>query len=167
MADVEIPNFGALLGDLIGSLNPAALPGFLAGLERVAAGRYRAWAEATPSESAGLLACAAREDEIAERVDRCFPVPAADRGTLEKNLPEARRLYFEVFEGLSLRHQITIQANAERQGAQAWRGIASQASQASDDDANREELLACAALEEVSADFLDTLLANPAAAIGP
>lgn len=163
MADVEIPNFGALLGDLIGPISQAGVPGFLAGLERVAATRYRAWAEAAPDESVGLSACAAREEEIAKRVEQLFPIPTADRVVLEKNLPEARRLYFEVFEGLSVRQQITIQANAERQGAQAWRGMAAQLN---DGDATREALLACAELEEVSADFLDALLAKPGSAIG-
>ena len=33
MTDVEIPNFGALLGDLIGPLSQSGVPGFLAGLE--------------------------------------------------------------------------------------------------------------------------------------
>ena len=164
MTKIEIPNFGVLLGEFIGAVSPAGLPGFLAGLEREAAGRYRAWAEAAPAESAGLLACAAREDEIAERVERRFPLPAADRPAVEKSLPEARRIYFEVFEGLSMREQMTIQANAERQGAQAWRGMADQVDETRD-PALREELLACAALEEVSADHLDALLANPAAAI--
>ena len=155
MTELEIPNFGELLGDLIGSLSSAGLPGFLAGLEREAAGRYRAWAQATPDESTGLLACAAREDEIAERVERLFPLPEADRPALEKNLPEARKRYFQAFEGLTVVQQITIQANAERQGAQAWRGMAV-AGQA--EGAAREELLACAALEEASADHLDALL---------
>ena len=164
MADLEIPNFGALLGDLIAPISQAGVPGFLAGLEREAAGRYRAWAQAAASESAGLLACAEREEQIADRVEQRFPIPPADLASIEKNLPEARRLYFEVFEGLSMREQMTIQANAERQGAQAWRGMASQAE---GDDAARDALLACAALEEVSADFLDALLANPSAAIGP
>ena len=164
MTDLEIPNFGVLLGELIGSLSEAGVPGFLAGLEREAAGRYREWAEAALSVSTGLLACAAREDEIADRIEKRFPVPSEDRASIEKNLPEARRLYSEVFEGLSLHQQLSIQANAERQGAQAWRGMASQAN---DDEGRREELLACAALEEVTADFLDALLADPPATIAP
>jgi len=162
MTDVEIPNFGELLGDLLGTVSSPGVPGLLAGLEREAASRYREWAEIALTASTGLLACAAREDEIADRIERHFPVPAEDRTMIEKNLPEARRRYAEVFQGLSLHQQLTIQANAERQGAQAWRGMASQAN-----DEKRAELLACAALEEVTADFLDTLLANPSAAIAP
>jgi hypothetical protein len=159
MASVEIPNFGALLGKFIGAISPAGRPAFLAGLEREAAARYRGWAEAAPGESGGLLACAAREDEIADRIEARFAMSEADRAAAEKNLPEARKLYSEVFEGLTLRDQLTIQANAERQGAQAWRGILDGAQ----DEAIREVLRGCAALEEETADYLDTLLANPSA----
>lgn len=162
MSDVEIPNFGALLGDLIGTMSTEGVPGFLAGLEREAAARYRAWAEALPDGSEGLLACAAREDEIAERVSRCLPLPDSDLPAYEKALPEARRMYFAAFEGLTLREQLTIQANAERQGARAWRGMA----EGVNDAGTRDELLACAALEEKSADHLDALLLGSALADG-
>jgi hypothetical protein len=162
MAKVEIPNFGALLGEFIAPISAEGLPGFLAGLEREAAARYRGWAKAAPSESAGLLACAGREDEIANRIEARFPMPEADRSTAEKNLPEARRVYFEVFVGLSLRDQLTIQANAERQGAQAWRGMLD----SSQDETIRDVLAGCATLEEETADHLDALLANSKAELG-
>lgn len=117
MTQLEIPNFGALLGEFIATISPEGRPGFLARLERLAAARYRDWAKAAPDEAPGLLACAAREDEIADRIERLFPLPDADTSAVEKQLPEARRVYYEVFDGMGLRDQLTIQANAERQGA--------------------------------------------------
>ena len=62
--------------------------------------------------------------------------------------------YYEVFSGLSPLEQMTIQANAERQGAAAWRGMIEQES----DPQTRAALEECARIEEASADYLDGLL---------
>ena len=75
-----------------------------------------------------------------------------------KALPGAKKTYFEVFVGRSLRAQLEIQANAERQGAAAWRGIKAQQTESD----VKLELEACAALEEATADVLDALLRDPA-----
>jgi hypothetical protein len=158
MGDLEIPNFGALLAPAISSVSEAARPGLLARLERGAADRYRMWVEAEPTAAEVLKACAAREDEIADVVDGLFPLSDADLPIVEKAVPLARELYYEAFAGKSVLDQWRIQANAERQGAMAWRGIASQ----TEDESTCRELERCSALEEQSADALDGLIAERA-----
>ena len=44
MPAVTVPDFATLLADHIGSVPEAAIPAFLARLERTAADRYRIWA---------------------------------------------------------------------------------------------------------------------------
>jgi hypothetical protein len=154
VADRELPNFGVLLGPFIDAVPEEARPAFLARLERGAAERYRQWAAAAPEHAESMLACAAREDEIADRVDRLFPATDEQRAKIEAGVPGARDAYYAVFAGLPLTEQWRIQADAERQGAAAWRGIAAQ----SDDGQIRSELEACARLEETSAERLEQLL---------
>ena len=155
---LEIPDFGELLRPTLGRVDVSLLPVLLAGLERGAAHRYRAWAEACPDPDAAqsLRACAAREDEIAERVERLFPVGASERERVESLLPAARDTFLAVFEPHPLRDQYRIQASAERQGAVAWRGLADSHA----DAALQSELRACAELEEQSAAALEKLLAG-------
>lgn len=155
MTDVQIPNFGALLAPYIGQVGPALRPRFLALLERGAADRYRYWAELLPAHADGLLACAASEDEIADRIEGAFGIADADRAVVEAPLPGARDAYYAVFDGMDPWDQLRIQANAERQGANAWRSIADAVTDRSVLDA----LAACSALEEASADYLDGLIA--------
>ena len=150
----DVPNFAELLGPFIGRIPEPSRPAFLAALERGAAQRYREWAEASPENREGLLACAEREDEIARRVDALFPADGEGASRIEEAIPEARDAYYEVFAGLSLVEQWRIQASAERQGANAWRLLASEQS----DPSVQETLHGCAALEEESASHLDTLL---------
>ncbi len=156
MTDPEAPNFGELLGRYIGRVPPASVPRFLARLERGAADRYRAWAAALPAHAEQLLACAAREDEIAVRAEALFPVIPEDLAAIEDALPGARESYFAVFEGLSLKQQLALQAAAERQGAQAWQGLKRDDAPA----AQLEELDALSALERETADKVDALVAS-------
>lgn len=152
------PNFGLLLQDAISSVPASAMPALLAALERGAAGRYRTWASQDDAHRAGLLACSGREDEIARRVDELHPVDGDVRKQIQAVLPGAVKIYLQVFEGLALLDQLRIQADAERQGAAAWRGIASGLS-----DARAIEVLeGCAALEEESADYLDSVVSGAA-----
>ena len=75
----DTPNFPELLGPHIAAVPATAVPNFLARLERGAAQCYREWAPHYEGEGrAVILACAAREDEIADRVDRLFPVDSGD-----------------------------------------------------------------------------------------
>ena len=155
MSTVSIPNFGELLAPYIGSVPEEAVPAFLARLERTAADRYRMWAEAVPEHREDLLACARREDDIADRVERIYPLAdSAHEEHIDAAIGPARDTYYEVFSGLSPLEQMTIQANAERQGAAAWRGMIEQES----DPQTRAALEECARIEEASADYLDGLL---------
>ena len=160
----DIPNFARVLGPFITPIPDPSRPALLCHLERLAASRYREWAdEASPEDRDGLLACSEREEEIARRVTAHFPAQASDGPAIEENLAGARAAYAEVFEGKTLREKFYIQAGAERQGAAAWRLIASQ--QADEDVKN--ELEACAKLEEDTASHLEKLLGLPQGATAP
>jgi len=156
MTQRPLPNIGALLASFIGQVPEIARPRFLALLERGAAERYRYWAERSPENAAGLLACAAREVEIADRAERVFAIDEAVREKLDAPIQGARAVYNRLFEGVPLLEQFRIQANAERQGAVAWRGFAA----AVTEPAVRDEFERCARLEEVSADYLDGLVSR-------
>jgi hypothetical protein len=152
----EVPNFGELLGPAISSVPAEGTPTLLSGLERAAAGRYRAWAEALPEHADTLLACARREDEIAERVRGLFPVDPATREAVDKALPQAIEIYHRTFAPFAVLDQLYLQSEAELQGAQAWAGIA-----AGVEDASVKATLArCTQLEEESSRAVRALLAS-------
>lgn len=154
MAQLQIPNFGQLLSPFIAQVPPSIMPRFLALLERGAADRYREWAAMLPAHAEVLLVCAASEDEIADRVESVFSLDEALRDELVSPLPAAKQTYYDAFSGMDVWDQLRVQANAERQGAQAWRNIASRIT----DERVIAELAACSALEEASADRLDALI---------
>ena len=154
MNRIEVPNFAVLLGPFMREVPQEGIPHFLSLLERGAAERYRSWARELPEHAEGLLACAAREEEIADRVQKLFPVAAAREEQGTALLPAARDAYYQVMAGHPVLDQLRIQADAERQGAAAWRSFASQ----HDDAAICEELERCAGLEEASAEQIEALL---------
>jgi hypothetical protein len=156
-SEVTIPKFGELLGPLLSQVPPAAYPGFLARLERSAADRYRAWAEAIPEHAQGLLACASREDEIADRIETILPVPAEHEALVCDLLPKTINVYYEAFAGYSLWEQLAIQADAEKQGSAAWPNLIPAF------PAHEVELNALSELELESGAYLDQLLADQAA----
>lgn len=160
MAQLQIPNFGQLLAPFIGQVPPSIMPRFLALLERGAADRYREWAAMLPTHADVLLQCAASEDEIADRVESVFTLDEALRDELIAPLPAAKQTYYAAFSGMDVWDQLRVQANAERQGAQAWRNIAARMTDAQ----VIAELATCSALEEESADRLDALIAGSTAA---
>lgn len=152
MGAAEIPNFGELLAGQLGQVPPEALPYMLSQLERTAADRYRVWADAVPEHREGLLACAAREDDIADRVEALFPASSEQRDLVASLMPDAKTTYYDVFANLSPFEQMRIQENAERQGAQAWQNLK---------DAYPELVDKLDALSEIelgSADYLVTIL---------
>ena len=157
MQTISIPQFGQLLAPHLSRIPDAARPGTLARLERSAAARYRGWAEALPEHAEGLLRCAAREDEIADRIERILPVPAEHEALVAEVVPLAVATYYEVFDAYDVWGQMAIQANAERQGSQAWPGMVPLFPE------HETELRALSALELKSGDYLDTLLAEQAA----
>ena len=152
MSEIDIPNFGELLAEHLGAVPPEAYPYLLSQLERTAAERYRGWADAVPEHRDGLLACAAREDEIADRVEAMFPPSAEHRALVGGIIPNAKDTYYSAFEPYTPVEQMTIQANAERQGANAWQNL----KQLYPDHAGALDELS--AIEESSADYLDALL---------
>lgn len=154
MVQPQIPNFGQLLSPFISQVPPSIMPRFLALLERGAADRYREWAAMLPAHADVLLLCAASEDEIADRVEAVFTLDDALREELVAPLPGAKQTYHDAFSGMDVWDQLRVQANAERQGAQAWRNIAGRMT----DGRVIAELARCSALEEESADRLDALI---------
>ena len=158
MSQLEIPRFGELLGPYIGRVPAEAMPRFLALLERTAADRYRQWADDLPEHRDGLLKCAESEDEIANRIEGAFALDESLRDQLVAPLPEAKKVYYDTFSRFSVWDQLRIQANAERQGAQAWRNIAAR----HPDQRVIDVLESCSQLEETSADYLDDLISRHA-----
>jgi hypothetical protein len=154
VANPEIPNFPALLMEPLISVPEPSRAGFLAQLERSAADRYREWAAESAELAAGLIECADREDEIADRAEKLAPVLPEHREIVAEALAKARALYAGAFEGHSLEDKIIIQAHAERQGSLAWVAFAAQTA----DEAMKSEFLALADLEVASADHIDTAL---------
>jgi hypothetical protein len=152
MNAVTIPNFGELLAEHLDSMPAEAYPFMLSQLERTAAARYRGWAEAVPEHREGLLECAAREDEIADRVEALFPPSDAHRDLVLSAIPAARDTYYEVFSEYSPIEQMTIQSNAERQGAGAWQNLKQAYPELG------EQLDELSVIELQSADYLDSIL---------
>lgn len=151
------PDFASLLAPYISSVPEDAIPAFLAMLERTAADRYRRWAGELPQHAEGLLQCAAREDEIADAVEGIYPATTdAQRRAMDSALAPAKAAYYEVFANLGTHDQLAIQANAERQGAAAWRNMIPD----EPDQSIAAVLERCARTEEASADYLDALLSS-------
>ena len=148
----------AILAPVIARYAPADQRIFAALGERIAASRYRVWAEAADDASlrATLEACAAREEDIAARVESLRPDAAAVQERLLKDHSEIRDQFFELLDARPLREQFAMQAEAERAGAAAWRAFAA----AADSEAEAEALRACAPLEEESAAALEQIIAS-------
>lgn len=146
-----------LVGPLLAPLPREEQPAIIALAERVAAGRYRAWAEQLISDEIieRLLACAAREDDIATRVEAQTPGAADLQARAMAEHAELADRYAALFSGRTLPEQFAMQARAERAGAATWRALASGSS-----DASAQTFLACAKLEEASAAELESLIAE-------
>jgi len=156
MNTIDIPKFGELLAEHLGGVPAEAYPYLLSQLERTAAARYRDWADAVPSHRDGILQCAAREDEIADRVEAMFPPSAEHRALVAEIIPKAKATYYSAFEPYTPIEQMTIQANAERQGANAWQTLKTAYPE------KAAELDELSRIELSSADYLDAHLAQMA-----
>jgi len=154
VADLEIPNFPRLLMEPLISVPEESRVGFLARLERSAADRYREWAVESKDRAEWLNQCADREDEIADRAEKMFPVLPEHEEIVGRALSVARKLYASAFEGHKLEDRIFIQAHAERQGSMAWVGFAAQ----HDDESTKKAFLELADLEVASAAQVDAAL---------
>ena len=151
-----LPNIAEILAGVLRNIDPKLQPLLLAKLERLAAQRYRTWANDHPDPAVkeGLLACADREEEIASRVESLEPNASAIQARLLSDHPELLDLNRTLFEGRPLKVQFAMQADGERAGAAAWRAYAAGAS----DPSVRELLQSCSAMEQANADFLQALL---------
>lgn len=156
----DLPDVAGLLSQAVLRVDAAQRPLLVAIAERMAAERYRHWAGVLPDRKAELLACAAREEEIARRVEALHPDAAAVQRDLQAKHPDLSRLYSALFAGRAVAQQLAIQAQGERLGAATWRAFAAAAS----DPRTRETFLACAPLEEENAACLEKLVreAQPA-----
>ncbi|MFT5696176.1 MAG: hypothetical protein ACI9QQ_002156 [Myxococcota bacterium] len=153
----ERPSIIGMLAPILATYPPEEQRIFAALGERIAASRYRAWAEQGKDDATrdALLACAAREEDIASRVESLHPRGTEVRERLLLNHAGLPEQYVAMFEGFPLTEQFAMQAEAERAGAAAWRAFAG----ATEDAAESQALLACAPLEEQNAATLDELIA--------
>ncbi len=153
---IELPDIAKILGPALQNIEPGLRPILLAALERLAARRYRRWANEhqDPAVKEGLLACAEREEEIARRVESLHPNAAEIQNNLLAANPELMDLNRTLFEGRTIKDQFTMQAQGERVGAAAWSAFAAATSEPS----ARELLQSCSPLEEANAAFLHSLL---------
>jgi len=154
-AATDVPNIAEALAPILQRVPIEHQPLLVAVAERMAAERYRGWSAAVsePRSKAGLLACAAREEEIARRVEALYPNAAAIQQGILAQIPELADVNRSLFAPYSLNQQLRLQAQGERLGAATWRSVARHHSNA----AAREVFLACATLEEESAAFLESI----------
>ena len=152
----SLPDLGGQVRPLIQTLPVGVQPRIMATLERAAADRYRSWAEACPEpvQAEGLRACAAREEEVAARIEMAFPSLPDEQRHIGDVLPQIAEAYRSALAQRPVIAQYAIQAAAERRGAAFWRTLAASTTDAS----VREILSACAQLEERSAEFLEGIV---------
>jgi hypothetical protein len=156
----SLPSIRDLLAPVLARVAPDRHALLIALAERMAAERYRAWAAAP--ENAGdaprLLACAARELDIAKRVEALYQDAVAIQHELRAAVPELEEIDRALFAGRSRAEQFAIQASGERLGAATWRALASRET----DPTRAAVLRSCAPLEEDSAAVLETILGRGA-----
>lgn len=151
-----LPNVAELLLPILQRVEPERRPLLIAIAERMAAVRYRRWADGAGDAATreSLLACAAREEEIASRVEALHPDASRIQREILASQPDLAEVDRSVFAGRPPREQFTIQAQGERVGASTWRSFA----QHDPDPARRSTYLACAPLEEANAQVLEAML---------
>lgn len=154
----ELPNIAAVLAGILQRIPREQQPLLIAYAERLAAERYRGWATRVgeAGQRAGLLACAAREEEIAGRVESLYPGAAAAQQALLAANPDLLEVNTRLFAALTLEQQFELQAQGERLGAATWRAFAEHAT----DSKARGIFVACAPLEEESAAFLESVVGH-------
>ena len=154
-----LPSVGKAVAPLLARIPRAEQPLLIAHAERLAAGRYRSWAGRPEGarHRTDLLACAAREEEIARSVEALFEDAHERQRRLLEAHPELAEINRSLFDGRPFREQLAIQAGGERLGAATWRSFAKHASEAR----ARDALLACATLEEANAEVLEAILTEP------
>ena len=158
MSTQNLPDLLEILTPLFEQCDPQEQRILLAILERLAAKRYRAWAETltNPQQKQGFLDCAEREEQIAAAVEALNPQAKEIADILWKRLPNIDELYAETMRPLSPSQQWQVQSGGELGGAELLRGFA----KAETNPEAREALLACAPKEEASSHYLQDVLKN-------
>ena len=160
MPDAESPNIAVVLARVLVHVPREQQPLLIAFAERLAAERYRGWAdepEAAPIR-AELRACADREEEIARRIESLYPDAASVQRAVVESNPDLLEVNRMLFAGRPLVEQFQTQAEGERLGAATWRAFGAHAK----DAAARDVFVGCAALEEESAVVLEKFIAEHA-----
>ena len=140
---------------LVPEVPEADIPMLIAALERIAAGKYRGWAEssADPVERDGLAACEAREIEIAEFIESLYPDPQSTIDGLNARFPDLQARYDAVMDGRPRAEQLRIQSEGELGGADFMQQFA-----AANTGAVAARFTSLAACEEANSKFLAALL---------
>jgi len=154
-SQASLPDLAQALGPLLQRVSIEEQPLLIAYAERLAAERYRSWADGSTSAAwkAALFACADREEEIARRVESLYPAAAALQKAILKKVPDLAATSRAFFAPYTIEEQFLLQARGERLGAATWRSFAKRSTEAH----AREVFLACAGLEEQSAAFLESI----------
>ena len=155
-AQPELPSIAAILTPVAACLPLRQQRLLIAHAERQAAEMYRSWAaQVDAPERDGFLRCAAREQDIATRIEALEPEADALRRQVEAVLPpDLDAQVRAVYAGRPLEEQWEIQRRAERAGKKTWENFAA----AESDPAAQTVLRTCAALEDESASFLAATL---------
>ena len=133
------------------------IPMMIAMLERIAAGQYRGWAASSADtvERDGLIACEAREIEIAEFIESLYPDASATIASLNAKFPDLQSRYDEVMAGRSRTEQLRIQSEGELGGADFMQQFAS-----ANTGAVAARFQSLAVCEEANSRFLAALLCD-------
>ena len=151
----DLPSIAGVLAPVVARFPRQQQKLLIAWAERQAARRYQSWAEQVGgAERAGFLGCAAREDDIAIRIEALDPDAAAIRQQLLAELPDLEAQVLAVYANRSLEEQWEIQRRGERAGKKTWEAFAA----VEGDPRAHAVLLACAALEDENASFLRSVL---------
>jgi len=152
-AEAKLPDLIAILGTpIFDQCAPDEQRILLAVLERLAAEHYVRWADglSDPSQKQGFLACAAREESIADVVEGLEPRARQIAQDLWARFPHMRTLYAETMQKLDRTEQWTVQSAGEHGGAELLRSFA----EAEQNPDRRAKLLACSAKDEENSRFL-------------
>lgn len=141
---------------LVPNVPEGDIPMMIAILERIAASKYVGWADSAEDEveRQGLLACEAREIEIAEFIESLYPNAQATIDELNKNFPDLQERYDAVMEGRTRSDQLRVQSEGELGGADFMQQFA-----AANSGAVAARFTSLAACEEANSKFLAALLA--------
>lgn len=152
-----LPDVADVLAPVLARVPRERQPLLIALAERMAAERYRGWADRPEAEAhrSRLLACARREEDIAERVEALYPQAGAAQSAIRADVPDLDEITRGLFADRPLRQQLTIQAQGERLGAATWRAFALAAGEPA-----AGVFEACALLEEESAAVLEQMLSG-------